>query len=36
VLANLEQLLISGTKITEAGARELQLALPKLKFSEQT
>jgi len=35
VLSSLEQLLIRGTKITDLGAKELQKALPNLKFSEQ-
>jgi hypothetical protein len=36
ILTNLETLLISGTKITPEGAEELQKALPRLRFSEQT
>ena len=36
VLSKLESLLISGTKITEEGTRELQRALPRLRFSENT
>jgi hypothetical protein len=36
LLSNLETLLIGGTKITPAGAEELQKALPKLRFSENT
>jgi hypothetical protein len=35
-LSNLETLLISGSKITETGTRELQAALPRLRFSEST
>jgi hypothetical protein len=36
VLMNLETLLISGTKISDEGAKELQRALPRLRFSENT
>jgi Leucine-rich repeat (LRR) protein len=35
-LSKLETLLISGSLITEAGTRELQVALPRLRFSETT
>lgn len=35
-LGSLEVLLISGSKITPAGAEELQKALPKVSFSENT
>jgi hypothetical protein len=35
-LTALEILTMSESKITEAGAKALQLVLPKLKFTEQT
>ena len=35
-LTNLETLLIGGSKISEAGAKELQKALPRLGFGEMT
>jgi hypothetical protein len=35
-LSKLETLLISGSGITESGTRELQVALPRLRFSETT
>ena len=35
-LSKLETLLISGSGITETGTRELQIALPRLRFSETT
>jgi len=36
VLVNLETLLIAGSRISEAGAKELQRALPRVRFDEMT
>lgn len=36
LLTSLETLLISGSKISPAGAKEIQRALPKLNFDEIT